>query len=117
MVMQDNNNKAAQDQLIYSTVVNPNSIVPDGGITAMMLGIAFTGTAFVSRRFRRQQALSEGFHHGKGSLKAALCLIDAIGSFDLAFSSRSSEVLMFYARRLPAKLAESWEMGSVARNG
>jgi hypothetical protein len=48
----DSNGKAAQDQLIYSTTVNPNT-VPDGGTTAMLLGIAFTGTAFVSRRLRR----------------------------------------------------------------
>jgi hypothetical protein len=50
----DDQNKAAQDQLIYTTGAIPNSIgVPDGGTTAMLLGIAFTGTAFISRRFRR----------------------------------------------------------------
>lgn len=50
----DSDGKAAQDQLIYTTGAIPNSIgVPDGGTTAMLLGIAFTGTAFVSRRFRR----------------------------------------------------------------
>lgn len=51
----DSSGKAAQDQLIYSTSVNPNSIgVPDGGMTAMLLGIAFTSTAFISRKLRRQ---------------------------------------------------------------
>lgn len=44
----------AQDQLIYSPLVTPNSVgVPDGGTTAMLLGIAFTGTAFISRKIRR----------------------------------------------------------------
>jgi hypothetical protein len=44
----------AQDQLIYAPQVNPNSVgVPDGGTTAMLLGIAFTGTAFISRKMRR----------------------------------------------------------------
>jgi hypothetical protein len=44
----------AQDQLIYAPQVNPNSVgVPDGGTTAMLLGIAFAGTAFVSRKIRR----------------------------------------------------------------
>lgn len=53
--MLDSSGKAAQDQLIYSTVVNPNTIVTfDGGMTAMLLGAGFTAVAFVSRRLRRQ---------------------------------------------------------------
>jgi hypothetical protein len=50
----DSNGKAAQDQLIYTTGAVPNfNPVPDGGTTAMLLGLAFTGTAFFSRRIRR----------------------------------------------------------------
>lgn len=44
----------AQDQLIYAPQVNPNSIgVPDGGTTAMLLGLGFSAVAVVSRRVRR----------------------------------------------------------------
>ena len=55
--MWDSNLRAAQDQLIYTPGAIPNAIappdVPDGGMTAMLLGIGFTGVAFISRRARR----------------------------------------------------------------
>ena len=44
--------RAAQDQLIYTTGPIPN-VIPDGGMTAMLLGMAMTGLAFISRRVRR----------------------------------------------------------------
>lgn len=43
--------KAAQDQLIYTEGAIPNTI-PDGGMTVMLLGMGFSGFAFVSRRLR-----------------------------------------------------------------
>ena len=45
--------RAAQDQLIYSTTINPNTITPDGGITVMLLGMGLTGIGFVSRKVRK----------------------------------------------------------------
>ena len=44
--------RAAQDQLVYTTGAIPN-VIPDGGMTAMLLGVGFTGLAFVSRRMRK----------------------------------------------------------------
>jgi hypothetical protein len=44
--------KAAQDQLIYTEGGIPN-VIPDGGFTIMLLGMGFTGFAFLSRRVRR----------------------------------------------------------------
>jgi hypothetical protein len=44
--------RAAQDQLIYTPGAIPN-VIPDGGMTAMLLGFGMTGLAFISRRVRR----------------------------------------------------------------
>ena len=44
----------AQDQLIYAPNVNANLTgVPDGGTTAMLLGLGFSAVAVISRRVRR----------------------------------------------------------------
>jgi hypothetical protein len=48
----DTSGRAAQDQLIYTTGPIPN-VIPDGGMTAMLLGFGLTGLGFVSRRGRR----------------------------------------------------------------
>ena len=49
----DANGRAAQDQLIYSSAVNPNTIAPDGGVTAILLGMGLTAVGFVSRKIRK----------------------------------------------------------------
>lgn len=49
----DANGRAAQDQLIYTTGVIPNTITPDGGITVMLLGMGLTAVGFVSRKIRK----------------------------------------------------------------
>ena len=48
----DVNGRAAQDQLIYTTTVIPNTIAPDGGITVILLGMGLTAVGFVSRKVR-----------------------------------------------------------------
>ena len=52
----DSSGRNAQDQLIYTTAAIPDNIaaVPDGGTTAIMLGIGFTGATLLSRRLRRK---------------------------------------------------------------
>jgi hypothetical protein len=48
-----NRRNPAQDQLIYAPQVNPNTLgVPDGGTTAMLLGLGFSAVAVI-RRIRR----------------------------------------------------------------
>jgi hypothetical protein len=51
--MWDSSGKAGQDQLIYTTGAIPNTSVPDGGMTVILLGMSLTGLGFVSRRLRR----------------------------------------------------------------
>ncbi len=45
--------RAAQDQLLYSTTINPNTIAPDGGTTVMLLGMGLTAIGFISRKVRK----------------------------------------------------------------
>jgi hypothetical protein len=47
----DLSGRAAQDQLIYTPGPVPN-VIPDGGMTAILLGLGLTGLGFVSRRLR-----------------------------------------------------------------
>jgi hypothetical protein len=49
----DSGGRNAQDQLIYTTAAIIPA-VPDGGTTAIMLGIGFTGATILSRRLRRK---------------------------------------------------------------